>query len=260
MCGDSTSADDVLRLMNGELASICFTSPPYGQQRDYTKDSNVSDWDALMLGVFANLPMTEDGQVLVNLGLIHRDGEWLPYWDQWLEWMRSNGWRRFGWYVWDQGPGIPGDWNGRLAPSFEFVFHFNKTSVRPEKARECAHAGKKHGGQGQRGKDGIVKNRHAGRTAIQATAILDSVVRVNRQGAAASAGGHPAPFPSGLPEHFIRSWKGLVYEPFCGSGTTVIAGESLGRNVYAMEIAPQYVDVIIQRWENATGEKAVMSG
>jgi hypothetical protein len=74
------------------------------------------------------------GQVLVNLGLIHRDGEWLPYWDGWISWMREQGWRRFGWYVWDQGSGIPGDWNGRLAPSFEFVWHFNRESVEPAKA------------------------------------------------------------------------------------------------------------------------------
>jgi hypothetical protein len=61
----------------------------------------------------------------VNIGLIHRDGEWVPYWEGWIEWMRSAGWRRFGWYVWDQGWGLPGDWNGRLAPSHEFIFHFN---------------------------------------------------------------------------------------------------------------------------------------
>ena len=50
-------------------------------------------------------------QLLVNLGLIHREQEVVPYWDGWLAWMRQQGWRRFGWYVWDQGPGLPGDWN-----------------------------------------------------------------------------------------------------------------------------------------------------
>ncbi|MFO2171358.1 hypothetical protein QOU18_29160, partial [Pseudomonas aeruginosa] len=101
---------------------LCFTSPPYGNQRDYTS-GGITDWDGLMRGVFAHLPMAGDGQVLVNLGLIHRDNEVIPYWDAWLGWMRSQGWRRFAWYVWDQGPGMPGDWQGRLAPSFEFVFH-----------------------------------------------------------------------------------------------------------------------------------------
>jgi len=81
--------------MAGGRASLCFTSPPYGQQRNYTQ--GIADWDALMRGVFANLPMADDGQVLVNLGLIHRDNEVIPYWDGWITWMRQQGWRRFGW-------------------------------------------------------------------------------------------------------------------------------------------------------------------
>jgi hypothetical protein len=63
---------------------------------------------------------------LVNLGLIHREGEWQPYWQGWLGWLRAQGWWRFGLYAWDQGPGLPGDWNGRLAPAFELVFHLNR--------------------------------------------------------------------------------------------------------------------------------------
>jgi DNA modification methylase len=260
LCGDSTNPEHVKRLMGGALADLCFTSPPYGQQREYTKEGKAKceDWDGLMRGVFANLPMTDCGQVLVNLGLIHRDGEWIPYWDGWIEWMRSQGWRRFGWYVWDQGPGMPGDWNGRLAPSHEFVWHFNRLSVRPEKSRACKHAGEKHGGKGQRGADGEVKERHAGKAAVQSHAIADSVIRVNRQGAAHGAGGHPAPFPAGLPAYVMASWTGVVYEPFSGSGTTIIAAEQLGRRCYGMEISPQYVDVICQRFEKFTGEKPVL--
>jgi hypothetical protein len=39
------------------------------------------------------------------------------YWYEWLGWMKSRGWRPFAWYVWDQTFGLPGDYNGRLAPS-----------------------------------------------------------------------------------------------------------------------------------------------
>ena len=127
ICGDATDRAVVAALMPGDTASLCFTSPPYGNQRDYTS-GGITDWDGLMRGVFGNVPMADAGQVLVNLGLIHRDNEVIPYWDAWLVWMRQQGWRRFAWYVWDQGPGMPGDWQGRLAPSFEFVFHFNRES------------------------------------------------------------------------------------------------------------------------------------
>jgi DNA modification methylase len=48
----------------------------------------------------------------------------------------------------------------------------------------------------------------------------------------------------------------IVYEPFGGSGTTLIAAEQLNRRCYAIEIEPKYCDVIIQRWENLTGGKA----
>ena len=47
-----------------------------------------------------------------------------------------------------------------------------------------------------------------------------------------------------------------VYEPFSGSGTTIIAGEMTGRCIYAMELSPAYVDVAIKRWQDFTGEKA----
>jgi DNA modification methylase len=49
----------------------------------------------------------------------------------------------------------------------------------------------------------------------------------------------------------------LVYEPFCGSGTTLIACEMTARSCYAFEIEPQYCDVIVQRWEEFSGKKAI---
>jgi DNA modification methylase len=51
-----------------------------------------------------------------------------------------------------------------------------------------------------------------------------------------------------------------VYEPFSGSGTTIIAGEMTGRCVYAVELNPAYVDVAVKRWQDFTGQKAVLEG
>lgn len=49
-----------------------------------------------------------------------------------------------------------------------------------------------------------------------------------------------------------------VYDPFCGSGTTIIAGEMTGRRVLAIELAPQYVDVAVRRWQAFTGKSAIL--
>lgn len=70
---------------------------------------------------------------------------------------------------------------------------------------------------------------------------------------------HPTMKPVEMVSQLIQdgSKKGdLVYEPFLGSGTTLIAAEQTGRTCYGMELDPGYVDVIIQRWENLTGKKA----
>lgn len=49
-----------------------------------------------------------------------------------------------------------------------------------------------------------------------------------------------------------------VYDPFVGSGTTLIAAELSGRQCFAMELNPAYVDVVIQRWQQVTGEQATL--
>ena len=49
----------------------------------------------------------------------------------------------------------------------------------------------------------------------------------------------------------------LVYEPFSGSGTTIIAAQQLGRKCLAMELSPAYVDIAVRRWQNFTGQRAV---
>jgi len=52
----------------------------------------------------------------------------------------------------------------------------------------------------------------------------------------------------------------FVYEPFAGSGTTIIAAEMTGRKALAIEIDPAYVQVCIERWQTFTGEKATLNG
>ena len=258
ICGDAADPAVIDSLMQGDMATLCFTSPPYGNQRDYTS-GGITDWDGLMQGVFAQMPMAQDAQVLVNLGLIHRDNEVIPYWDGWIYWMRMQEWRRFAWYVWDQGPGMPGDWAGRLAPSFEFVFHFNRQSRTPNKCVPCKHAGQEShlrpdgSSTAMRSKEGEVGGwAHKGQP-TQDTKIPDSVVRIMRHKGKIGQGiDHPAVFPVALPEFVIEAYSDagdIVFEPFGGSGSTMLAAQRSGRQCRSVEIAPEYVDVAIKRFQ-----------
>ena len=70
---------------------------------------------------------------------------------------------------------------------------------------------------------------------------------------------HPTMKPVALFAKMIENSttvSSLIYDPFLGSGTTLIAAEQLGRKCYGMEISPAYCDVIVKRWENLTGKKA----
>ncbi|MCK9994189.1 MAG: hypothetical protein Dbin4_02709 [Alphaproteobacteria bacterium] len=260
MCGDSTSIDAVENLMDGKKADLCFTSPPYGQQRDY-KNGGIADWDALMEGVFSILPVKDDAQVLVNLGLIHRDCEWVPYWETWIEWMRTAEWRRFGWYVWDQGPGLPGDWNGRLAPSHEFIFHFNRVAERARKTKEKLAASIQYNdhGNGMRKKNGQMSGVSSPEASLQTHKVPDSVIRVMRHKARGIETEHPAVFPVNLASEIITAFSDvgdICYEPFTGSGSQILAADKNGRACYGMDLAPSYVDLSIRRWQQFTGKQA----
>jgi DNA modification methylase len=71
--------------------------------------------------------------------------------------------------------------------------------------------------------------------------------------------GHATPKPVAMMERVMKSSLppgGLCAEPFAGSGSTLMAAETTGRICYTMELAPQYCDVIIKRWEDFTGQKA----
>lgn len=73
---------------------------------------------------------------------------------------------------------------------------------------------------------------------------------------------HPCPKPVKLWEWFldrlIFKRDAIVYEPFSGSGTTLIAGEKKGCAVRAMELTPYYVDIAVRRWQDFTGKQATL--
>ena len=246
-CGNAGDATLIGRLFNDTKPSVLFTSPPYDQQRDYGLAEGVGDWTDLMSCVFEAAPYRNDTQVLVNLGLIHRELEWQPYWSDWMEAMRGSGWKRFGWYVWDKRPALPGAWHGRLGPCFEFVFHFNR--------QECGEGGgPKYESAPEKGWE-----------------TQDLQPRRSSDARRTYSGGDCEPSPCdrqdraprglsvGLPRYFIAAYSDLrdpIYDPFVGSGSTILACEQSARRCYGVDISPSYCDVAIQRWETFTDQKA----
>jgi DNA modification methylase len=104
-----------------------------------------------------------------------------------------------------------------------------------------------------RGKDGEVGGwTHAGQP-TQDKRIPDSVIRVMRhKGKIGQDIDHPAVFPVALPEFILDAYSDsgdIVFEPFGGSGTTMLAAERTGRRCRAVEIAPEYVDVAVKRFQ-----------
>jgi DNA modification methylase len=227
------------------------TSPPYGQQRDYGQ--KINDWRSLVSTAATLTPEHEQTQVLINLGLIHRDGRVIRYWNDLIDDMEAHGWRLFGWYVWDQGDGLPGDWNGRLAPSHEFVFHFNRVARQINKWVPTKSFGRKITGTGMRKRDGCTSERMSGDgDAVGQSKIADSVIRVYRE--MHRDVDHPAIFPVNLPIHLLKSFS-LTHETVCdffmGSGTTGVACAKLGRKFIGIEIEPKYFDIACRRIEAA---------
>jgi DNA modification methylase len=92
---------------------------------------------------------------------------------------------------------------------------------------------------------------------------MDTVWEVDWEGKQRIASFHPTSKPTRLFEIPMQQHTkpgAVVLEPFCGSGSQIIAAEKLGRKCRAMEISPVFVDGTILRWQQATGKEARLEG
>jgi DNA modification methylase len=225
-----------------------FTSPPYLDQRTY--GANAADqWDEIVPPAIASAPMTERGQMIVNLGLVVRDGEVIEYWQSLLSRCRNAGYRLAGWYVWDQSFGLPGEWGGRFGPSHEWLFHFNASGAAPAKFVPCQTRLGTVNGSGLRRKDGTTAPRMSGHGKEYGThKIPDSVIRICREASrVGDEAKHPARFPLDLPQFLLQAFPGTVCDPFMGSGTTLVAAKRLGRKAIGVELEEKYCEIAAKR-------------
>ena len=270
-CGDSTNADDIKKLMNGDTSKLLFTSPPYSDMREYRGGKNL---DVVFLSNFIPAYSEYVNIQAVNLGIQRSDSEVVEYWNAYIEKARESGLKLLAWNVWDKmTAGSIGNQKAMIPIRHEWIFVFGKEAVNINLTWLKKTESVKKSGEVEshvRDKSGEIKKTTSGVTnkmykkmesvvEIPDQENIESVTKQRpEQGSATRK--HPAAFPVFLPAEYIVAFtdkNDIVVEPFGGSGTTVIACEQLGRKCYAMELDEHYVDVILDRWEEFTGEKAV---
>jgi len=252
MCGDSTSNDDVLELMGDLKAELCFTSPPYADQREYNGGKQLSTEH---LSTFISAAASICNIFAVNLGISRKNNEVNTYWDDYIKQARSSGLKLLSWNVWNkQGFGLHvGNATAMFGIEHEWIIVFGEFK-RLKKTVENKH---KSGSKTTtiRMPDGRTKHdENPGASHRQLGTIWSGDVYRGQDGFP-----HPAMFPVDLPIAYIEACTDdgdIVYEPFCGSGSTLIACEKTGRKCVGMEIDEHYCSVIIERWQNFTGRKA----
>lgn len=270
LCGDCTDPDALQTLFKKEKASFSFTSPPYLDQREYGGDLNL---DTKHLAKFLDIAKGYCGLFAVNLGIKRKNHQIIEYWQDYITAAKMAKLNFLSWNVWDRGSASSiGLQNAMFPIAHEWVLVFGKrkelNKTRPKKASTLAR--QEYYRPGSDGKVTSKKRQKDGQLVSSNKGDMsDPLTKINSvyHGAAHTAANqqyHPAMFPVHFPEEYLRACSDpydFVYDPFCGSGTTLIAAEKTDRKCLALEIDPGYCDVIIKRWENFTGKKAqLLSG
>ena len=233
LCGDSTKREDVERVMGDEKAQMCFTSPPYNAGvsaklrgntnigdnlygDEYNDNQSQSEYLKLLQG-FTDCAFAVCDFVFVNIQVLAGNKTaFLNYWHGNIDKFADVA-------VWDKINAAPQQAQRVMDSRFEFILIFSHKPNRAIGTREFR---------------GMVHNVYA------------SQPQRHNENAAV----HAATFPIDLPNHFIKTFTNeheLIFEPFTGTGTTMVACQNLSRKCRGIEISPNYCAVILQRMTDA---------
>jgi site-specific DNA-methyltransferase (adenine-specific) len=227
MCGDSTSITDMEKLVNGQPVDMCLTDPPYNVAYEGgTKEKLTIQNDSMEDGQFRQFLRDAfvAADMVMKAGAVfyiwHADSEGYNFRGA----CHDTGWKVRQCLIWKKSSLVMGrqDYHWMHEP--------------------CLY-GWKEGAS------------HLWSADRKQTTILE-FNKPTRNGE------HPTMKPVELFEYqMLNNTKGgdIVLDSFGGSGTTLIAAEKHGRYARIMELDPKYCDVIVKRWEDFTGEKAVLS-
>lgn len=236
LCGDSTAQADVLRVMGGEKAALVATDPPYlvdytGERpnesgKDWTdtyREIDIKDADGFFRKLFTNVVA-----VLAPKGAI------------------------YCWHAHKRCGEIQRVWR-----DLEIVDHQQIVWVKPARVFGFTYWHFRH-------EPCLMGWRKGSKPDHDGNQDQDSVWECDWDGKARVIGNeHPTEKPVEIFARPIRKHTqpgAIVFEPFSGSGSQLIAAERTGRRCRAIEISPAYVDVAIRRWQTATGASATLDG
>lgn len=224
MCGDSTNAEDVKKLMNNQLADLIVTDPPYNVNYEGKTDNNLkimndnmedNQFYGFLESAFINLydSIKAGGSIYV----FHADTEGLNF----RKAMMSSGFKLAECLVWVKNAFVMGRQD----------YHWKHEPVLYGWKPGASHY--------------FINDRS------QSTVLeFDKPIR-NEE--------HPTMKPIDLIAYLINNSSKkdeIVLDLFGGSGTTMIACEQTNRKAFIMELDPRYCDVIVDRWEKFTNQKA----
>ncbi|MBK7380574.1 MAG: site-specific DNA-methyltransferase [Ignavibacteriales bacterium] len=198
MCGDSTSIDAVEKLMDGQKAELCFTSPPYADQREYNYGKELS---TEFLATFIRAAYGKANYFVVNLGISRKDGKINSYWDDYIKEATNWGLKLLSWNVWDKLEcGSIGNQTAMFGICHEWIFVFGKEIKELNRTIANKSAGYLANHNGNRQKDGTVKKQKD--RIVGEFSQLKTVLQCTPQKARDEIN-HPARFPVEFPQAYI---------------------------------------------------------
>ncbi|MEN6537171.1 MAG: DNA methyltransferase [Bryobacteraceae bacterium] len=285
ICGDCRDLETAARLFEGRKANVVITSPPYATQRQYDPASGFEPvppekfvaWFRDVAAAIESV-LAAEGSYFLNIKAHADDGERHLYvMDLVLAHKRLWAWRLVDEFCWRKtDDGVPGGWNNRFKNAWEPIYHFSRDRKIKFRPREVGHwsddcfdyspdnpkstSGSGLLGTGPRGAAADQGKNHA---AWQTTRRNANDMEGRHGGLArpsnvieakteSSQGSHSAPFPRAIPEFFIKAYSDpgdVIFDPFSGSGTTLVTAGMLDRAGYGVEISPAYCDVILRRMQ-----------
>ncbi len=241
LCGDSRDARMVDVLTQGEKVDHVFGGPPYFNQRDYAHWDEYSQYLLDMRKIIDNCrDILKDGGVLMwniaNECASHRD-----HTSHHSILMEESGLRYLDTIIWSKQ-------GANYAIPRNFHIRRNRCYY-PDLKWEALLVFQKSGDMPRMTHEGVEYMSEYHTDVWEIPAVTNQLEKY----------GHPAVCPVEIPYRSLQAYTGSkasVFEPFGGSGTTLIAAEKASRRAFVMERDPFYCDIITKRWGNMTEEKA----